>query len=300
VVVYGDMLFALNALVDYVLLYVAGRAAHARVDHRRLVLAALGGGLYAVGQPLGWLPFAYGPVGVLACSLALLAVAYAPVPVRQALRLVAYLYGAALALAGAVLAVGFARAEVAAGGPGLPWWAVAVPVAAAAAVARWAWPLARARWAAAPQPLVRVAVGVGGAEADFWALVDTGNRLRDPLGQGPVLVVEARAVAPLLPVALTDCLGAPQPVWEEIARRLEGSPWAARLRLIPYRSLGTGGGMLIGFRPDRASVDGRAIAPPPPTLGLSPVPLDPEGRFQGLCPAVLLAEVPPAVGARAS
>lgn len=295
--VYGDLLFVLNALVDYALLYVAGRAAQAPVRHGRLAAAAALGGLYACVEPLRLIPWAYGPAGVIAASLALVAVAYGTPPWRQTLRLLACFYGAAAALAGAVFALAFARSA----GP-LPWWAIGVPVAGALVAARRLGSVARSRWRAAPQSLIPVTVAIGGAQTRLLALVDTGNRLRDPVGQGPVLVVEARALAGVLPAALTAATRGGDPRWEHVVAALEGSPWAQRLRLIPYRSLGARSGVMIGFRPDRTEVAGRAA---PSTVGLSGAPLDPDGRFQALCPAVLLqgaasGRVAAAAGAEAS
>jgi stage II sporulation protein GA (sporulation sigma-E factor processing peptidase) len=283
VIVYLDLLFLLNALADYVLLFVAGRLAGARVRHLRLIGAAALGGLYACAEPLGILPWVFGPVGVLGAAALVLTIAYAPVPWRQALRLGLAFLGAAIALAGAVFALVFLRAAGTAAG--LPWWALALPLGAAVVAAQRYGSRALRRWRAAPQALVPIAVGVDGREIELTALVDTGNRLRDPLGQDPVLVVEARALRSLLPPELLPSATGRAAVWADIAEAWEGSPWAARLRVIPYSALGTEGGLLIGFRPDRALVAGCPVAP---TVGLATKPLDPDGRYQALCPAVLL------------
>jgi stage II sporulation protein GA (sporulation sigma-E factor processing peptidase) len=283
VIVYLDLLFLLNALADYVLLLVAGRWAGARVRHARLLAGAGLGGLYACAEPFGFIPWAYTPPGVVGAALAILAVAYAPVPWRQAVRLACAFLGAALALAGAVFALVFVRAAGTA--RGLPWWVLALPLAAAVVAAQRLGNRAFRRWRAAQEPLVPLALGLGGREVRLTALVDTGNRLRDPLGQGPVVVVETGALRPLLPPEVLAVASRRAPAWEDVADAWEGSPWAARLRLIPYSALGTEGGLLVGFRPDWAMVAGR---PADPTVGLSAVSLDPYGRYQALCPAVLL------------
>lgn len=282
-IIYLDLLFALNALADYVLLYVAGRIAGARVSHLRLAVAAVWGGLYACAQPFGLAPWAYTPLGVLGAAAATLAIAYAPVPLRQALRLGLAFLGTAVALAGTVFALMFAHAATSAAG--LPWWLMGIPLLAAVLTARHYGSRALRRWRAVPEAMVPVAVGVGAQEVSVMALVDTGNRLRDPLGQSPVVVIEARALRALLPPSLLASASQRAPAWEEVAGALDGTPWAARLRLIPYRALGTEGGLLLGFRPDRAVVAGQLVDP---TIGLSATPLDPSGRYQALCPAALL------------
>jgi len=280
VVVYLDLLFLLNALADYVLLFVAGTLAGARIRHGRLAGAALLGALYACAQPLGLLPWAYAPAGLLTAAVLVLVAAYAPVPWRQGLRLLAAFFGAAVALAGTIFALVFIRAEGA-----VPWWALALPLLTALLAANRFGRAALRRWRGAPPDLVAVRVAVAGQNIDLIALVDTGNRLRDPLGESPVLVIEARALRGLLPPDLLASAAARQPAWADIATAWEGSPWADRLRLIPYSALGSSGGLLVGFRPDRAVVAGWPVEP---TIGLSAVPLDPDGRYQALCPAALL------------
>lgn len=80
---------------------------------------------------------------------------------------------------------------------------------------------------------IRVYVGQPGGSACFDALIDTGNRLREPVSGLPVLIAEERLLAEVLP-----------------ERR--------RLRRIPFGGLG-GCGFLEAFRPDtlRFQMDGR-------------------------------------------
>lgn len=84
------------------------------------------------------------------------------------------------------------------------------------------------------QLVVRVSVGHGGKRARFRALIDTGNRLQEPFTGLPVLIVEYRLVAHVLPES--------------------GLP----LRHIPFGGLG-GSGFLEAFRPETLYVsDGEA------------------------------------------
>jgi len=126
-----------------------------------------------------------------------------------------------------------------------------------------------------------------GREAQLQALVDTGHTLKDPLSRAPVLIAEHGSLMPLqLPSALhteddpTRLLGA-----------AETGTLQARLRLVPFVSLGAPNGMLVGFRPDRV-----ALATPQKqwlrddiVVGVYPHRLCHEGRYQGLIGAEMLS-----------
>lgn len=303
--VYGDLYFLLNGGVDFVLLLAAGRVGRARTGGWRLAGAAAAGAAYATAQL--WFPgaWAFGLVGRVLASLAMVALAYAPVPWRRFLVLCAYLYAGAIFVAGATLAVSLAAAAGWGGGlprwlggragGAIPWWALAIGLAGALWAAR-AWRNVRS----ARQPwLVGVRVVVGDGSVCCRGLVDSGNRLVDPLGSGVVVVVEARVLASLAPPGLAVALGDVAAA----ARAAEGTDWERRLRLIPFRALGTDGGLLLGFRPDavvidgdgdRGSAAGRRPSDPPPggavTIGVTPRRLDPSGDYQALVPLCLVAE----------
>ena len=115
-----------------------------------------------------------------------------------------------------------------------------------------------------------------GRALKLLALRDTGHTLTDPLTGGPVVVVEGRALAALLPGLDPDL--SLQPV-EQLARAREQVPGAA-FQLLPYRAVGVDRGLLLALRLDRAvwgevAVD-RCLA------ALSPTPLSDGGVYQAL------------------
>lgn len=88
------------------------------------------------------------------------------------------------------------------------------------------------------------------------ALIDSGNLLKDPLTNVPVVVVEAEELKTLIPEEILehigeiigggsqDCLGEPQ-----------REEYISKFRVIPFSSLGKKNGMLLGFKADYLLVD---------------------------------------------
>ena len=126
--------------------------------------------------------------------------------------------------------------------------------------------------------LVRLELGLGGRSLSCTALRDSGNTLSDPLTGEPVLVARWQLAARLLPE-----LGLTRAQFEDpaaLALRLAAARPGLRVRLIPYRAVGTDGGLLAALPLDRITEDGR---PSPARLAaFSPTELSDGGAYEAL------------------
>lgn len=302
-VVYLDVLLlpvAANFLFDWLLLWAAAEVTKTATTRRRLLAGALVG---TVHYSL-YLLSVYGAVGLYglwrfppfvgAVSLAMLATAFPPVRGLQRLvRIAGPFYVILFVSAGAGLAVGNLLAN---GGPPSP---LVVNLTAAGTLLL----VAELGWGALQRRLVRgaylvpVEITVEGRAVRLTALLDTGNTLRDPLTGAPVLPVEAGALRPLFPEALwPDILALAEGDFSRIGALTPHGSWTARLRLIPFTSLGEQNGLLVGFKADavRLLLPQAAATPGGAVIGLARHPVDAEGQYQALLPPLLLAAAEPA------
>ncbi|MHB0884286.1 MAG: sigma-E processing peptidase SpoIIGA [Bacillota bacterium] len=264
--VYGDVYLLTNFLVDLALLWAAATLARHPARPWRLALGAAVGAAYSLwvllaGRgPFGGLP------GLLVAAAAMLAASFVPTTPSAFFALYGYFLSAAVFLGGAVLVADLAasslRPDYALGPSEARWWAVAAGLAAVLTAGRAAWGSFRRRAREAGR-LIGLSVEVDGRPTDLTALVDTGNQLRDPLSGHPVVVVELTAIAPLLPAELIDVyrVGPAAGLDGGFIGSLSGldrlpEPWLARVRIVPFTSLGKENGLLLGFRPDGLTVRG--------------------------------------------
>ncbi len=99
--------------------------------------------------------------------------------------------------------------------------------------------------------LLNVTVHFNNKSSSFIALTDTGNSLVEPLSKIPVFVVEYMVIKDLLPELIRD-------IFEEnkendftvIENTMDQLKEEIILRLIPFKSIGSKNGILIGFKPD--------------------------------------------------
>ena len=96
--------------------------------------------------------------------------------------------------------------------------------------------------------ICEVEVRLNGRETVFFALVDSGNTLTEPLTNRPVIVAEFDAVCDILPEAEKG-------LYTDVTRISELSK-SVRAVVIPYKTV-SGTDMLVGFTPDEVRVSGR-------------------------------------------
>lgn len=102
---------------------------------------------------------------------------------------------------------------------------------------------------------IPVKVNLWGKSALVNALVDTGNQLVEPLSQHPVVVIEFEAIKDVLPEEICrEVTQATQNDGSKIILSLADTPYANRLRVIPFQSLGKQNGLLLGIRPDSVEI----------------------------------------------
>lgn len=84
------------------------------------------------------------------------------------------------------------------------------------------------------------------------ALLDTGNLLRDPINRMPVIIVEKEALFSLIPKEILNNMNSI--IRGEVDSNIyneENVEYMSKFRVIPFSSLGRQNGMLLGFKADK-------------------------------------------------
>ncbi len=101
-----------------------------------------------------------------------------------------------------------------------------------------------------------VSIKVKGSEFHCTGLIDTGNQLYEPFTNTPVMVLSVSAFASSIPDDVIALLAKPE---GELLESAAACSWGERLRVIPYKAVGSAHQLLIAVRPDyiRISVQSR-------------------------------------------
>lgn len=104
--------------------------------------------------------------------------------------------------------------------------------------------------------MTTVIINLNDKKAQLIALVDTGNSLREPLTQKPVIIVEYFAIKDILPKKLEKLfMNTGELQLDTIAEVMLEVNSEIKLKVIPYKTIGRSNGMLIGFKPDEIYID---------------------------------------------
>jgi stage II sporulation protein GA (sporulation sigma-E factor processing peptidase) len=287
-VVYLDLVFLINAGMDFLLLYLTGKVWGRSGRKRQIFLAALAGGVWAGFVTVNsLLPSPVLPewLGVLltwtAVSLGMLKISFR-VKGFSAVKYLVTLYGMTFLVGGCVDAVyyhsslgAYLRDRLYGGGDR------SVPIAVLAAgvllTAAGFVLVMRVLLPRLKEPDIRtVCLEFRGRSIPLKGLYDTGNRLQDPYFGNPVHVVELDACRGLLS----------EKEMAYIESMVRGKPEESPLPLlpllsIPYRSVGESNGILPALFMDELRLEGdNPIRVVRPLIGFAGDPLNQDRQYQ--------------------
>lgn len=264
-VIYIDVLFATNFMVDFLLLWSCGKLSGMKIMLWRLLLGAVFGGIYSVCVFFPELSMLYLVVVKLAASAVMLLICFPFRTLRDFFRTVLAFYGVNFILGGCITGlyfftnIGGRMDGVLSNGSlyfNLPLGVllgIALGVSAAVAV------VSRSlRRRLLRQGLIcRVTIVYREKAVKLDGLFDTGNCLTEPMTGRPVMVSELSGIEKLFPSHLLDSLRS-----ADLDFISQYAPeHAARMRLIPYTAVGMPNGMLLSFQPDMVLIESEGAQP---------------------------------------
>lgn len=276
--VYVDEVFALNLLLDWLLLRISVTLTGQRIAWYRLALAALLGAIYAVLTLLPGLSW----LTLLPCRLvSFAAMACAAFGCsRRAVKAGLWFFGVCLGFCGLAYAASVLSGRGVFLQGGAVWYAVSfrflVLLAGLSYLVVWLLLPKLGRRGAAGS--VALTLLLEDRRVPLTALVDTGNSLRDPVTGGAVLVADAEVLRRLLPQTPLTAAQLADPVGAMALLRLLCP--SLKPRLLPYRAVGTEHALLLAI--PCACLEKRDGKPRPVLVAFSPTPVSDGGLYDAL------------------
>lgn len=287
-VVWVDELFINNFLITLLILWATARLSHLSFSLWRLLLSSLLGSLYTIMTLLSFflhLPLMVQILSHLLLSILLIYIAFVGT-YKKLFQALGYLYFVTMIMGGFILA----SYHLLGGSPLRPFfqvarlyrgdlWVLLFGILFLVFIGRYGLSMIH-------QYLWRgmfhlpLTIYLGEEEVQLKSLVDTGNRLRDPLNHDPVIIVEWHALRNILPENLPLTF---EGDLMELISLIEETPLSSRIRIIPFGAL-EGDGMLLGLRPDGITIKTKKgeYSAKKVVIGLLFERLDPKGEYQAL------------------
>lgn len=258
--VYVEYLILENAIINYIILYVTKKVSRTNTKKLRIFLAAFISSLYTLVLFFPSLHFMTKVSIKISISILIIVLAFNPEKFGTFLKLLTIFYGISFLFAGASLGLFyFLKSDT--GVVNGTFYIVDFPVeililgvVISTVLAKYFINFLQVKLGK-KDILTTVTINLNGKKVQLVALVDTGNSLKEPLTQKPVMIVEYFAIKDILPKKIEKLFTDDGDIQlDTVAEVMFDVSDEIKLRIIPFKSLGKSNGMLIGFKPDGISI----------------------------------------------
>lgn len=282
--VYADLTFLVNFTMDFLILWASARLSRMKIKYHLLILASFLGGAYGVGYLFSSLAFFYSLPAKVLGSVLLIMLALRPTQWQEFKQACLYFYGISFAVAGASLAVPYMISQ---GSRPVSWSYLYLLAGIACTLIIGLYAEKYLSQTLIPALLkYPVSLRFGDLICRGEGFLDTGNGLRDPLTQRPIVVAEYALLKACLPEDFKLAMEN-NPDENDRLEAVSMSTWANRMRLIPFSSIGKKNGLLIGVRCDEIIVNlgKKQLQHKNLVVGIYPHKLSSEDNYQMLIPS---------------
>ncbi len=288
-IVYPDILIIQNFLMNYLLLYLVNRMCSCKAKTWRIALGAFVGALYVLVVFFPDLQSLYSLIMKIFVSVLMIIIAFSPYRLSRFLKLFIIFYIEAFILGGCIIAIiylsnyniEFTNNVFITGDSSIRSFIIIGSIIGILLV-KLGFDYFEGYYSGGRNRVSLEIITTKGTSV-IMALIDTGNSLKDPVTNSPVIIVYYKAVLDILPDEIKNSAGKSMSSLE-MQKALMNSSYRTRVRVIPYKALGTDNGILIGIRADRAVVrmSKRSYSVDNPIVALYENPLSNGGEYDAL------------------
>ncbi|MDR5657902.1 sigma-E processing peptidase SpoIIGA [Serpentinicella sp. ANB-PHB4] len=260
-IVYAEYVLLENFIMNYIILHMTSKFSKYPSKKYKLLIAAFISALYAFIIFIPSLHFLFTVIMKLACSMVIIVLAYTPHKFKDFFRLLGIFYLITLIFGGAGFAIFYFTNFNGIISNGI-FYTTDVSAKNIFIAGGTAYLLIHFVWGYITDQVkkdkifLKVKIQIKDTIVECVGLVDTGNALKDPLTNYPVMVVEYKALEHILPLEITDVFSSSKyPSLEQLSEIFNHNEWITRIRMIPFKALGTENGMLIGIKPDMVFIE---------------------------------------------
>ncbi len=254
--VYLDIVLLENLCMNYIILFATGIINKVKINQMRIILSSLIGGIYAVISFMSILEVYSNVILKIILSIVMVYLAFNSNNLKILIKQLLIFYLTSFVFGGcAFFLLYFIRPQDILIKNGLYIGSYPIKVAILGGIVGFvviitAFKIIKSR-ISKNDVFYNVDIFLNDKTTQVRALMDTGNLLKEPITGIPVMIVEKESLQELLPSNLLDNLekiitGTSQNFMEEEFI----TQYASRFRVIPFSSLGTQNGLLLGIKVD--------------------------------------------------
>ena len=251
--IYIDVVLIENLIMNYIILLATGLILKIKIKHIRLIIGSLLGAIYTIIGYIGILEIYSSFILKIILSIMIVYIAYYPQTLKKMWKELLFFYLTSFVFGGVAFSLIYiVKPQEIIMKNGLflgtyPLKTVILGAIVAFVIIITAFKIIKSK-ISKKDLICEITVEIEGKKIITKALIDTGNMLKEPITNTPVVVIEHTLLYDVIPKEILNHLeeiigGDFKERPEEIKNR-----YVSKLKLIPYSSLGKQNGMLLGIK----------------------------------------------------
>ena len=289
VTIYVDVVLIENLIMNYIILLATGVVLKQKISHIRLIISSLLGAIYTVISYSQILKMYSGITLKILLSIIMVYIAFNPQKLKILLKNLLIFYLTSFVFGGAAFALIYiVKPQNIIMKNGLflgtyPLKNVMLGAIIGFAIIIMAFKIVKTK-ITKKDILCDIEIKINKKIIKTTAMLDTGNMLKDPFTNTPVVVVERTLLYDCIPKQilnnLEEILGGD---FEKIPEEIK-EEYISKLKLIPFSSLGKQNGMLVGIKPEYVKIkqDGKDQIERNVIIGIYDKSLTKKGEYRAL------------------
>ena len=258
--IYLDIILCENLLMNYIILFATYVIIKPKTKHPqiRMILSSLLGSIYAIIVYLNILSIYTNLLAKITLSVVMVYIAFAPPNVKQLLKQILIFYLVSFIFGGCTFAlIYFLKPENVEmkNGVFVGMYPIRVGLIAgviAFIITQIAFKINKSKLNN-KNTFIEIELYNKNKMTKARALLDSGNMLKEPISQKPVIVVEKTTLSKIIPEEVLDYIE--KIVGGDDQEKNEMQEYLSKIRMVPFMSLGKENGMLIGIRLDKINTE---------------------------------------------
>lgn len=258
--IYLDIILCENLLMNYIILFATYVIIKPKTKYPqiRMILSSLLGSIYAIIVYLNILSIYTNVLAKITLSVVMVYIAFAPPNVKQLLKQILIFYLVSFIFGGCTFAlIYFLKPENVEmkNGVFVGMYPIRVGLIAgviAFIITQIAFKINKSKLNN-KNTFIEIELYNKNKMTKARALLDSGNMLKEPISQKPVIVVEKTTLSKIIPEEVLDYIE--KIVGGDDQEKNEMQEYLSKIRMVPFMSLGKENGMLIGIRLDKIKIN---------------------------------------------
>ena len=256
--VYVDVVLFENLCMNYIILFGTGYIIKLKIKHWRILVSSSIGAVYAILAYMGIFPLYANIVVKIILSLCMVYIAFNPKNIKAIIKELALFYLVSFALGGCAFALLYiVRPQDIFMKDGVYIGTYPLKIALLGGVVGFiityvAFKVVKTRMNK-NELIYEIVLKINEKELTTKVMLDTGNMLKDPISNNPVVLIEKNILYNILPKELLEntknMLGGDFKNNEDLENE-----YRTRLRIIPFTSVGKQNGMMLGIKVDEIKI----------------------------------------------